>query len=101
VLEIGSWNVRCVHGTRGEDPLAREIDAGEVRERSAGSDQLRTTPVAARKLGFQAVANGAAQALHALGLDPGAEEFLGEANRAEGQRGEMLDHSLRGQRELE
>jgi len=48
VLEVRARNVRRVHRARREDALAREIDAGEVRERSARSDQLRATPIATR-----------------------------------------------------
>ena len=41
VLEVGARNVRGVDRARGENALSREVDAGEVRERAAGADELR------------------------------------------------------------
>src|SRR5262245_62859705 len=101
MLEIGARNVCCVHRTRRENSLTREIDAGEIRKRAAGADELRATPIANWNLRPHAFGDIAPQSSYRLWRDAVREVFLGQANRAEGQGPEPLDHSLRRHRQLE
>ena len=94
MLEIRPWDVRGVHGLRGNDALSREVDSGEVGEGSGRADELCSAPVAARKLGADAVTHEPAKLAHLFRGDAGLEVILGESNHTKGERAQSLDDPL-------
>ena len=79
----------------------REVHAGEVGEGAARADELRAAPVAPGKNVFQRAAHVAAQARERLVRGSVAQIALGEPERAERERHEVVEHAVGGERELE
>jgi len=102
VLEFLARDTRPLHASRrARRPLPVEVDPGEVGEGPAGADELCPAPVAQRERPANVVAHVLAKLAHGLATGREAEELLGHADGAEGERDEAIEQPVGAHRQLQ
>src|SRR6266498_814035 len=101
VLQLDTWHDRTVDGLCAAQLLPGEVDAREIRERTAGADNLRAPPVASGDPVLQLAPNMLAQFFHPSTRAGLRQKIFGQTDGAERQRKKMFDQTVGAERQLE
>ena len=102
VLDVLARHHGAVHVARREQSAPREVNRREVGERAARADHAaRRASRCAGSTSRRPSRTSRRSCWSALGVAPVAQEPLGEPERAEGKRDELVEHAVGRERELE